>query len=566
MQKFTSINIVNIYKTILTFLLHAILVSIGLSQVSPDSTNFIPPVRHKMKLAGSFAELRTNHFHSGIDIKSTSGKVGDPIVAIEEGYLSRIKIESSGYGRALYFDHPNGYTSVYAHLDSFAPKIESYLKKIQNKLQQSHIDVYLDTMIFNVNQGDQIGTMGNSGRSTAPHLHFEIRESKSEKPVMPSRFDIAVKDNIAPTITGFYIYELTEDGEIIKKHQLSLSKENNSYISRPKSINIKSKYAGVGLVCYDTSNGVHNKNGVHKLEVKNDSSLIFQAKFDKIDFSESKAINAIIDYPHYEKYRSKIIKLFSSKCNPLSNYIDNENYGIIECDSVTENKITVLVSDVYNNISNVKVELVSNGIVQEIKNNGKVIACGINDTLRLESGNEIVFYENSLYANTNIEVTETFSPYKISIESNGPPTHGHYALNIYNEVPFTSLAKRRSSGSLVNFGGTKTKRGFSISLDEFGEYVGINDTIPPIIKRVATIPKSGYKIYYFKVTDNFNHDSSLGDLNIKVEGCDEWVLHTFDKKSDQIIIDSRDVKNGCKNLVLKVADHNDNATTLSTKL
>jgi len=224
---------------------------LAFSQLDPDSTSFIPPIKYKLKLAGSFAELRTNHFHSGIDIKSKDGTGGDDIIAAESGFISRIKIQSGGYGRALYMDHPNGYTTVYAHLDEFDSSVEAFVEDIQVSVEQFEVDIYLPPGKFTFNQGEKIGVLGNTGRSYAPHLHFEIRETTSERPVMPALFNIKVEDNIPPVIKEVYVYELDEYGNPLNKKKVSHSGEKGNYKLRTDYVKVSSNKVGIGVNTYD---------------------------------------------------------------------------------------------------------------------------------------------------------------------------------------------------------------------------------------------------------------------------------------------------------------------------
>lgn len=146
---------------------------------------FHAPVSHTLLLSGTFGELRPNHFHAGIDIKSSKGVTGDPVFASADGYISRIKVDESGYGNVLYINHPNGYTTVYAHLDHFNDALESYIKTQQYAKKSFEVDLTPEQGVFSVLQGEQLGVMGNSGSSNGAHLHFEVRETNSQKPVNP---------------------------------------------------------------------------------------------------------------------------------------------------------------------------------------------------------------------------------------------------------------------------------------------------------------------------------------------------------------------------------------------
>ena len=168
----------------------------------PDykSLGFIKPLNLPLRISGNFCEVRSNHFHSGIDFK-TNGTIGHPIYAVADGYVSRIKISPYGYGKALYITHPNGFTTVYAHLSEFEDSIGAYVKRQQYKNKKFSIDIYPPKGKLMLSQGQEIAKSGNTGGSSGPHLHFEIRETESEMPVNPLLFKMGIKDTITPIIT-----------------------------------------------------------------------------------------------------------------------------------------------------------------------------------------------------------------------------------------------------------------------------------------------------------------------------------------------------------------------------
>ena len=183
-------------------------------------------------LAGTFGELRPNHFHSGIDIK-TEGVENANLVAVADGYVSRIKVNAYGYGRTLYIDHPNGFTSVYAHLNSYSPSIEKFVQKIQNEQQSWTIEVFPGKTELKVKKGELVAISGNTGASRAPHLHFEIRDSKTQTPIDPLLFGYVLNDNISPRVYGAFVYPL-DDSSMVRvvysngKTNTSTSKTNKS--------------------------------------------------------------------------------------------------------------------------------------------------------------------------------------------------------------------------------------------------------------------------------------------------------------------------------------------------
>ena len=173
---------------------------------------FSNPIDGKIILSGTFAELRTNHFHSGIDIK-TKGIEGLNVFSSAEGYVSRIKVSHFGYGKALYITHPNGFTTVYAHLKKFSPKIEEYVKSKQYEIEEYEIQLFPKKETLKINKSELIAFSGNTGGSSGPHLHFEIRDSK-ERPINPMLFGIKVDDSIKPSIYDLYAYPITKQSHV----------------------------------------------------------------------------------------------------------------------------------------------------------------------------------------------------------------------------------------------------------------------------------------------------------------------------------------------------------------
>ncbi len=539
----------------------------GSTQIDPDSTNFIPPVNHPMKLAGSFGELRKNHFHAGIDIKSSKGQEGDPIVASEAGHVSRIKIESSGYGRAVYVDHPNGYTTVYAHLRTFSKALENYIEKVQREVQSFEVDIYLPPEKFAVTQGEEIGEMGNTGKSSAPHLHFEIRETLTERPVLPSKFDIKVTDKIAPVINAVYVYELDNDGNPIKKSQLNIKRDKNQYTCMPSVVNVRSQYVGIGLSAYDRSDGVWNKNGVYDLQITANDSTYFYSAFDVIDFSESKALNAIIDYPHYEKTRTKILKLFNAKCNPLSNYNTVSKHGWLSTE--TDHTFKVSVGDNSGNKSHFEIAFSRHeDLITEKSEEGRLMHCGMQDTIITSAGSEIVFFDGTLYNDQRIRISEKKSPnYSVRIENENSPPHRSFKLSIPMPIKDSKYCVvKKENGKRKNFGGSLEQDTFVVYLDEFGQFEMYQDLIPPNIVRHATTGSGSNKKYLFKIGDNIDFDSSLGDYPMTVSACGEWVPFSFDLKTDVLTVAVRNLPSGCNSFTVYVSDHVENEAKLKIQI
>ena len=261
---------------------------------------FRSPMDIPIYLAGNFGELRTNHFHAGIDIK-TQGVEGKKIYAAADGYVSRIKVQHGGYGKVVYIDHPNGYTTAYAHLKAFSTKIDSFAKKEQYKNQSFTFNWYPEPNQIPIKKGEVIALSGNTGRSGGPHLHYEIRETKSEHPLNVLLFGMQIKDNIKPIIRGIRIYPLDNQSTVNGQPKALYFKATNTPSGNTLNVvPVVSKKIGFGIETLDKINGSGNRCGIYRIQLKIDGKIVFEQKMDKVPFNESRYLNAHTDY-HYKK-------------------------------------------------------------------------------------------------------------------------------------------------------------------------------------------------------------------------------------------------------------------------
>ena len=278
---------------------------------------FSNPMEIPLILSGNFGELRSNHFHSGLDIK-TQQREGVPIYAPADGYINRIKVSHFGYGKALYITHPNGYSTVYAHLQRYAGVIQEYVKDKQYKKESYTLELFPEKEILPVKKGDLIAYSGNSGSSGGPHLHFEIRDPAS-RPMNPLLFGINIPDTKKPLINTIFAYPLGKDAQVNNsqnpiKLRLILQKDG-SY----KTENVTAfGRIGFGISTYDQQNGASNKNGVYQIRAINNGEEVFKVLFEKFSFDETRYLNRFIDYAYYKTNRSRVQKLFRQSNNPIS--------------------------------------------------------------------------------------------------------------------------------------------------------------------------------------------------------------------------------------------------------
>ena len=289
---------------------------------------FRSPLDITTVLSGTFAELRSNHFHAGLDIK-TKGREGLNVYAAAAGYVSRIKIAHFGYGKAVYITHPNGYTTVYAHLQSLSPILESYIKKLQYKNESFEVQVFPEPLDLPITKGELIALSGNTGSSGGPHLHFEIRDNQ-ERPINPMLFGLTTKDTKKPNIKSFYAYPLNDTSHVNgfntkQKLRLIGLKNGDFKISDIKAYG----QIGFGVESTDRHDLAGNNNGVFKIESYLNGDQNFEVNFERVSFDESKHINRFIDYSHFKEKKKRIQKIFRDTNNPLRIFSNQVNNGIL---------------------------------------------------------------------------------------------------------------------------------------------------------------------------------------------------------------------------------------------
>lgn len=540
-----------------------------LSAQDKKETDFAFPVNYDYVLSGNFGEIRPNHFHAGIDIRTY--RVGKPLYAPEDGRVSRIKVSSGGYGKALYIKHPNGYKTVYAHMHRFTAEIESYISRLQHEREEFEITVYPDTSLFKFKKGDFIGTAGNSGRSFGPHLHFEIRESLEDVPVNPFLHGQKVLDTREPQINGFIIYDIDKEGSLRDKRKFLLDarRYNRSY---PYEIEV-SGIAGISVNVKDYMNNTRNTQGPYTLELHLDDSLIFRSVMNKISFYESRYINSYIDYEEHKNKRSAYSKLFIEPGNKLSIYDKKvtSDAGLIKLSDNDKHKLKLTAKDFAGNKRSIYVYIRKN-------NSRKFRPLDCNNKMFYDKDN---FYESPkmrLYAPkgcfyTNFCLSVKTNPSEDGLYSNvydigtaSTPVHKRMFLSISAEMLPENLRDkaliiRKTYYGYRSAGGKHIKGFFTAKIRRFGTYALTVDTTAPEIQPYRTDTNNPDDKLFFKIEDDL---SGIAKYKAYIDG--EFVLFAYDAKYDLLTyeIEEKFINNSSHYFKLVVFDKKNNKAVFET--
>lgn len=313
-----------------------------------DYPQYGSPVNYEITLAGNFGEPRPNHFHGGVDVK-TGGVEGKPIFSIGDGYVSQVSIGVAGFGNAVYVHHPEGYTSVYAHLKKFTPQISAMVRRWQYEHRSSEGVMRFKPTDLPVARGQLIAVSGNTGASQAPHLHLEIRETRTWNMLDPlALIGHALTDGVAPQAHSFMACPKEGEGVFEGTSRKQTFNFTSHHLETPFHA-----WGGVGFALWanDYMDGVYNHYGIRRTELFVDDSLVFASDVNDIPSHHNMQVNAWGDYDHYLQNNVWYMRSFALPGLTLPVVHTNANHGYVDFNEERDYHLTYVLTDFKGNQS-----------------------------------------------------------------------------------------------------------------------------------------------------------------------------------------------------------------------
>lgn len=530
---------------------------------------FRSPLDIPINLSGTFGELRPNHFHSGLDIR-TNNVEGLPVYASADGTIIRIKVSAFGYGKALYIAHPNGYTTVYGHLQKFNDKIEAYVKEQQYKQKSFEVELYPSTL--KVTQSEIIALSGNSGGSGGPHLHFEFRDTATEKIINPMAFGLnkLIKDEMKPVISSLMVYPANDSTSVNKsKNPVSLSLQKQVDGSFLASKVIASGKIGFALNSYDLSTNNYNKNGIYRVVSYVNGSPSFKFEFDTFAFDESKHINYFIDFNRYKKLKQRFQKLFIKESYPLSLVSGNTKDGFLDIKPNVTYTYKIEVFDYHGNKTIVNVP-----ISYEKDTNSTVVTSKGNYYVKTKSDYNFEFEKtaiylpvNALYENAYLNISEKEGV--LDIENNFEAIQNGLTVSLDMSHLSEEEQKKAFVGTVLGLkldynSSFRKANKVSAKVKAFGKYkVGFDNVAPRIYNPNFIEGSNISKLSTLSVSIN-DALSGIDTYNAYLNG--EWILMEYDYKTKKLVHNLKDGKvvSGKNDIKIVVTDKLDNTATFTS--
>jgi hypothetical protein len=497
---------------------------------------FANPLKIPMSLSANFGELRPNHWHMGLDIR-TNQKENYPVFASADGYVARIGIRPQSFGRFIIINHPNGYSTLYAHLNQFYPALEKYVREKQTEKESWAIEIDFTEKDFKVKKGNEIAKSGNTGGSQGPHLHFEIRETKTDRSLNPLLFGMPLQDDVAPTLLKLAMYDRSISTYEQTPKIFYLKKTDNGYII-PKMPVLKTgfKKLSFAIQAVDKFTGSQNGNGIYTARIFKDDERIAEFVLDEIDYSESEYINAQIDYRYYRSgkgYFQHISPLPGHEERVYHLYNDD---GLIHLDDTLQHVITIQVGDANENFSSASflVQFTNSISINRDRKPDNFIPGNVNvfekENFEAFLPERCIYDSIPLVYNTTNSTLPTAVSALHQLNDNSYPVHEEMTIRIKPTIEIKEewrdkIVIQRNAGNAI-IKPVWQGEWLSAKTGAFGSFIALVDLTPPQLNSIGkgdTVNLSPASRIVFTPTDN----SGIKSFHAELDG--KWLMFTNDK-------------------------------------
>ncbi|MEO5995617.1 MAG: M23 family metallopeptidase [Chitinophagaceae bacterium] len=531
---------------------------------------FRDPLDLPINLSGNFGELRPGHFHMGLDIK-TLARVNQTVHAAADGYIARVKIEPAGFGRAIYINHPNGFTTLYAHLNDFSPALETYVKKQQYRQEAWRVFLDIPPGLFPVKKGDFIAFSGTTGGSQAPHLHFEIRRTFDDVNLNPLLFGLPLQDNTKPVILRMAMYDRSKSTYEQSPKLIPLKRSANGYATLPPVILSTSRKVSFAITAFDTHTGSTNANGIYEAWLYDNDQLVSGFQMDNISYNQTRYINAHIDFKTRANGGSFLQHLSVLPGYLNSIYTKVKGDGVIDISDGAVHSIKIVVKDAYGNTSELLTAVRFTGAGSTtLPIPGKMFYPLMLD---IYENNDCEFYmgENCLYDSVHVKYARTVSSNPAllsavhSIGASYIPLQDFMVvrikpLHVVTPDQARHVVMQRFAGSEQDVEKVEWQNDWaSAKFRDFGSFQLVLDEQPPVIIPIgfvngANLGKAGR--IAFTIYDNLKVFK-----NFRAELDGKWLRFTNDKGRTFIYIFDEMCFPGQHTLKISVEDEAGNSAT-----
>lgn len=453
---------------------------------------FAWPVKAKIGIAANFGELRPNHYHMGLDVK-TDQKQNMPVIASADGYIAKVKIEPYGFGRCIYINHPNGLTTLYAHLNDFYPALEAYITTEQYKAESWQL--FLENIpadLFPVKKGQFIAYSGNTGGSQGPHVHFEIRDTKTDKVLNPLLFGMPVPDDIPPAVMRLAVYDRTKSTYEQTPKMYPLKKVKGVYTTVPAVLALPTEKVSFAITAFDRYTGSTNQNGIYEADLYNNDEPVVGFQIDSISYDETRYMNAHVDYKLRTNGGPWVQHL--SRLPGYNNGIYKEinGDGVIDISDAAPHNIKAAIKDANGNTTAIEFVVKSTGASVPTVSAAPLFKPGY---VNIFENNNLCFYldENKLYDSVHFKVTPVSGTHAGGIayllHGGEVPIHTFYPIKIKNSNAINPdrMVMRRWWGGKDDYAKAEKEEGgwFRSSFKAIGNVELYADVTAPTITPVG---------------------------------------------------------------------------------